>query len=170
MSKKKIKNKKANIKETENLAQFDSPIKIGAIVISVFVVFYIMTGFLASTPRKIRNEEDVIGAIQYKEILAGETFNKLDKEYYVLYFDSSNHDAMVYELIANKYKSTVDSLPLYLVDLGKKFNEPFLSEDGNPKASKVIDIKLSGPTIIKIKNGKNILYKEGFDDITSVLN
>ncbi len=169
MSKKKIKSKKIEVKETENLEQFDSVLKLSVIVILVFVIFYVITGFLTETPKKVRNQDEVIGIVQYDEILSGETFNKSHGEYYVLFIDLKSPDATTYNLIASNYKKNMTAIPLYSVDLSKKFNSPFVFEESNKNVSKAADLKISGSTLMKIKNGKNVLYVEGLEAIEAVL-
>ena len=57
-----------------------------------------------------------------------------------------------------------DVLPIFIVDLSNKFNEDIIvskDEETNPNAQKYAELKVSNPTLIRVKDGKNIKYYEG---------
>ena len=114
--------------------------------------------------RKDLNKPPV--SIQYEEILAGELFNMYDDEYYVVFFDFKDSSAAIYASILEKYEADSD-IKVYKVDLSKGFNEPYISEESNPNVKKIGDLKINGPTLIKIKNKKNGLYvrKDSIEEV-----
>ena len=47
--------------------------------------------------------------------------------------------------------------------------DQYKGEKSNPKANKSSDLKINGVTLIKIKNGKNVLYLDNIDKIAKEL-
>ena len=170
MIKRKIKRKRINkkINESQSIEQFDNIIKIAGIVILILVVFYLITTWVLDMNKK-KDEEIEEAYIQYNEILAGETFNKVNEEYYVIFYDFKAHDASIYGYLIDKYKQKDDTLPVYEVNLSNGFNALYISPNSNKKATRSADLKINGPTIIKIRKGKNVLYKEGKEEIKKIL-
>ncbi len=163
------KKDKKQVNDIQNLEQFDSLIKIFGVIVLIFFVFYAITVLIINNREKEKDEQDVIAFIQYDEILAGETFNKKDDSYYVLFYDFTADDAMVYDYAVDEYKMEFDSIPLYTVDLSKGFNAPYTGEKSNKGVTTVTELSVSGPTLIKIEKGKNVLYKEGIAEIGTIL-
>jgi hypothetical protein len=164
----KKKNKINKQKQVDNIEQFDTIVKVFAIVMAIFIVFYFITSLITDRKKTEVDEDEIVAEIQYKEILAGETFNRLDLKYYVIFFDSKAPDAMVYHLIIDKYFEKHET-PLYVVDLNRGFNTPFIGEPSNSRVSSSADLKINGPTLIKIEKSKNVLYKEGLEEIKKIL-
>ncbi|HHX16743.1 MAG TPA: hypothetical protein GX725_02405 [Mollicutes bacterium] len=145
-----------------------SNIKIAVAVVVIFIIFYILTTAITNN---MKNDGDKIiepVVIQYEEILAGELFNMNRDQYFVLFYDFEDGAAPLYASLAASYKQE-NGIQVYKVDLGKGFNEVYISEEGNHNVNKIEDLKINGPTLIKIKNKKNILYIEGKDSIKEVL-
>ncbi len=136
------------------------------IVTAVFLLFYFVTTLVVSKLDKynyIDSEKEVY--IQYGEILAGSTFNMADSEYYVLFYDFDGPYTVYYDSLIS-----VSDYKIYAVDLGNGFNKPYVSEDTNSKVKNAKDLRVKDCTLIKIKNGKNILYFEGeYEDIKDKL-
>jgi hypothetical protein len=129
----KNKEKKVMTIET-NDESFSHLIKIGSIVIIVIAIFYGLTVFLTSKLDKSDNTDDsnkTNATIQYEEILAGETFNMNNNEYYVMFYDFEDPTASVYETIISNYKTSHTDAIIYKVDLSKGFNQPYISETSN---------------------------------------
>ncbi|MGI6329681.1 MAG: hypothetical protein ACOXZR_02330 [Bacilli bacterium] len=154
-------------KKKENITEINDVIKTIIIVLVIFIGFYVLTIFLTKNQLPIRNKENIIAVIQYKEILAGETFNKPEKEYYVLFFNHQNKEKEIYNLIIERYEN---NLPIYTVDLENGFNQSIVKENSNKEAQNVSSLQINQPTLIKIKEGRNILYKEGQEEIKKILN
>jgi hypothetical protein len=125
-------------------------------VLIVFALFYFITTLVAGNKPILHEKEKTPAVIQYKEILAGETFNRLDSEYYVLFFDFNGEDASYYKTIASTSEKIV-----YIVDLSNSFNKSIVSEETNKSAQNASELKVKEATLIKIKNKRNVLYFEG---------
>lgn len=157
LKKREIERKRALKEELE----FDNPAKgiIPTIIVVtiVFIAFYFITNLILKNMNKfnyVNSSKEVV--IQYNEILAGSTFNMKDSEYYVLFYNFDGEYASYYDLIVSSSDKKI-----YKVNLSNGFNKPYVSENTNKKVSKASDLKVKDCTLIKIKNGKNVLYFEG---------
>lgn len=162
---KKKKKKKADVlgdsfaKQNEELFSF---IKILIVLVLLIAAFYFIVGSLRGEFKKGQDETDEeTTQIQNYEILASKTFTKSDKEYYVLFYEKNGTKADLYASMYSDYQDKNLDNPLFWVDLGNKFNKGILSDDTNPKAQEYSELKVSEPTLIHIKNGKNVDYYEG---------
>lgn len=162
-----ISNKSSFMEQNEDLANL---IKILIVIILLVGVVYVVVAFLngefKSDKDDSSDEEVVEESIQNEKILASSTFNKADKEYYVLFYDGSNEWAAYYSMIYDNYSSVEadDVIPMFWVDLSDKFNKDVVAskdDDTNPNAQKYSELKVSSPTLIYIKNGKKVKYYEG---------
>ncbi|MDD2490145.1 MAG: hypothetical protein PHY26_02710 [Bacilli bacterium] len=166
MAKKKLK-KKPKSDEIEAIEQHDNMFKLLGIVIVIFLVFYIITIYVTDQKKEIENNPIV--EIQYDEILAGKTFKMPPSEYYVLFFDREDPNASVYSYLRETYLEKTEAIPIYVVDLKRGFNASYVADNSNKKVNRSADLKINGPTLIKIKQGKNVLYKEGLEEIKETL-
>ncbi len=107
--------------------------------------------------------------ISYENILAGSVFNRTEEEYFVIFADFSGNDAIYLSGLGANYKAKKEGINLYSVDLGNDMNKYILSEDSNTVAQSSSDLKVKGHTLIRIKNGSNIQYVEGDENIKSAL-
>ena len=180
VEKKEIKNKKKHKKQEKYISSKDSfmeqnedlanLIKILIVIILLVGIVYVVVAFLNGefkSDKDNADDEDTIEvSIQNEKILASSTFNKVDKEYYVLFYDGSNEWAAYYSMIYENYKSldSEDVVPMFWVDLNDKLNADVVvskDEKTNPDAQKYSELKVSSPTLIYIKNGKKVKYYEG---------
>lgn len=99
--------------------------------------------------------------VDYTNIVAGQTFTRSEDEYYVLFYDNDE--------ILDKIKSSITET-IYKVDLNSSLNKNIISEEGNSKAEDAESLKINGTTIIKIEDGKNVSYIEGYDAVVDYLN
>lgn len=162
-SKKIVKRKeKERINELKNSLEYvqttSSIIFNVGCVIGVFIVFYIITTLITNSSKGLNEKvaENVPAEIQYEEILAGETFNKSETEYYVLFFDFDGEQASYYNTIISTSSKTI-----YKVDLGNTFNKQYASEETNKNAQTASELKVKEATLIQIKNNRNVSYTEG---------
>jgi len=184
MSKKKKKNNKLennivkkNVKNKNNVTK-ENDSDIFKLVKIILVIVFIVLGVWALTyfmdkagvfdegyTRGVRNE----AIISYDVSLVGTIFNKKESEYYVVFDEYGNRaDQYLYSVTA-RYNNLEDVLKLYTVDMSSGFNKNYLGENSNPSAQKSEDILINGPTLIKIKNGKNVKYIEGVKNIEKEL-
>ena len=169
MSKRSIKksvNKKqeANYINSKNYYN-DEAKKLGIIIgviVLIFIVAYLIIGIFVTKEIKWfqgnHNTEEAT-TIQYKKILAGETFNQNKDSYYVIFTDADDFNYPVYETLAT-YNSNI-----YIVDLSNTLNSVYKSEESNSSVQKASDLKVKKDTMIKIENKANTLYIESKDEI-----
>ncbi|MDD4298806.1 MAG: hypothetical protein PHS98_04185 [Bacilli bacterium] len=145
-------------------------IKTSIIVAGVFIIFYILTIVITNNINKnVDNNYNQEVTIQYEEILASETFSMNYNDYYVLFYDFDDHLAFIYTNTLSKFKELYPNTKVYTVDLHKGINAAYMDEISNSKANKIDDLKLTGPTLIKIKGKQTVLYVEGIDAIKDAL-
>jgi len=167
---KEKKTKKVDVLGDSLLKQNAEIINFFKILIAILLfigVFYLIValarGELGS--KKDNKKEDETTSIQNEEILASSVFNKKDKEYYVLLFDGNEENKPIYATMYSDYKQLDSEIPMYYVDLNNKFNKDIVSNKTNKRAQEYDELKVSSPTLIHIKNGKNVGYYED-DDVT----
>ncbi len=169
--KNKIKNeKKSDLKQ--DYEDTKSTIKVIIVVVVCLIIFYIIT-LVATKNMKLRDNKDDNATpvvIQYNEILAGEALNMADDNYYVMFFDFSASDAPLYNYFISKYESEhANGQKIYVVDLEKGFNNPYLGDVSNLKVTNIDNLKVKGPTLIEVKNNVVNLHAEGKDAIKEIL-
>lgn len=105
--------------------------------------------------------------IDHEFISIGTVFNRELDTYYVL-FDNyeSNYTKDAY---INYLVDTQKDVKAYKVDMSALNNDKYASEESNPKAQKVEDLKINGITLIKISKGKNVKYITGSEEIEKYL-
>lgn len=170
MAKKKAKkidiNKNVNTDDEKLVVKF---IVVLIIISLVAVVFY----FISKNIVKNRDDNIVESnvTISYDKVNVGMIFNRPYDEYFVMVYDSSDNDAMIYSSLISKYSQKEDSLKIYYCDLSNKLNKEFVSSDGttNSNAKSVSEFKFGQVTLIKVRNGKIVSYIENIDTIKSAL-
>ena len=77
-----------------------SIIKVVLVILLVLLIFYFLTVGILN--KKSKTSVSNNASIQYREILAGESFDLSDNEYYVFYYDSTSANAdEEYALVTN---------------------------------------------------------------------
>lgn len=140
------------------------------IVAVLFGLMYLLTyvileqGFISKGYQKPTISDPIV---DYETATIGTVFGKPEKEYYVVFDEFGDiHKKSVYlDSILQMYKDEKDKLPVYKVDMSYGVTDQYKSEKSNPKANKSSDLKINGVTLIKIKNGKNVLYLDNIDKI-----
>lgn len=132
------------------------------IVLVVFAIFYLITVLVNDSKRKLNTQEPPKSeaAIQYYEILGDDTFTMSPDEYYVLFYDFDGPNAVYYDYIFNGYAG-VEGQYIFKVDLGNGFNKKFVSKETNKYANEAGELKVKDATLLKIRDGRNVLYVEG---------
>ena len=134
------------------------------VVAAVLLAFmYFLTNLILS--KDVTDEERVTeNAIQYDEILAGESFNQ-DGEYYVIYYDSSDSYSSISSLISS-YQLNSSDTKLYSVDLANGMNKKYIT-DGDVVTTNASSLKVKDTTLLKFENGK---VTDTITDITEITN
>ena len=144
-------------------------IKITIGVLIVLGLVYFSTAILSGEIKlKKEKKKEEITTIDYKNIIAGEAFNRSPIDYYVLFYRSSDTFGSYYKDLVESYKTKSDSLPFYFVDLDDKLNKDYLiEEDTNEykKPSGIDDLKVLNPTIIRIRNKQVFDFISGRENV-----
>ncbi|MBQ3307466.1 MAG: hypothetical protein IJG68_04665 [Bacilli bacterium] len=148
----------------ENLLHY---VKVATIIIVLFTLFYFVT-FLITRDKteKEESEEKKDSGFSYTEIMAGRSFSMDDGEYYVLFYDSSDEDnGPTYRSLAINYRNKEGAIPIYTVDMNKGLNKSYGADESNTNPTSAAELKINGPTLMKISNKTLALYVEGEESI-----
>lgn len=149
-------------------------VKILVVVVLVLGLVYFATALATgeiNLGKETKEETEV--EIQYEEIIAGEILNRIDTEYYVLLFNFTNDDATNLLSLKDNYGYVNNSLPVYIVDLDKKFNSiliPLENEEIIEKPSNVSDLRVKDTTLLKVKGGKVTSRVTTFENVEKTFN
>ena len=130
MKEKKMKKQKlyTNTKSIDNEGL--KIIKLLLIVALVIGIVYLVTAIVNGEIKlnKDNEKEEVTTTIQREEIIAGQTLNRTDTEYYVLMYNFTSNNASLITAIKDKYVA-LKKLPVYIVDLDKAFNQKYIVKE-----------------------------------------
>ncbi len=138
----------------------------------VFLVIFIFIFYLLSL-RVVNKKNSKVNTnveFNYSDIMLGESFNRKEKEYLVLFYDRSSGE--VYSNISSdleKYNKSDNALTIYTVDMSNGVNSRYASSESNTNPKEASDLKINGPTLIKFTNNKVKEYVEGTDNINNFL-
>ena len=136
------------------------------VVATVLLVgMYFLTTFILS--RDTEEEKVTENAIQYDEILAGESFNQ-DGEYYVIYYDSSDEYSTISSLISS-YQLNNSDTKLYSVDLSNGMNKKYVT-DGDIVTDDASSLRVKANTLLKFEDGEVTETITDLSEITDFLN
>ena len=148
-----------------------SEVKKTIIIIVVAVVLLVGMYFLTTVILNKDSDDNskiTENAIQYDEILAGESFNQSEDEYYVIYYDSSNEYSVISSLISS-YQLNSSDTKLYSVDLADGMNKKYVT-DGNIVTDNASSLRVKDTTLLKFNNGEVSEVITNTNEITSFLN
>ncbi len=139
-------------------------------VVIMFLMFYILTVYITNknTSKEKSSKET---STPTGEIILGRSFSMSDRDYYVLYYDTTDEDvaSTCQELFSN-YRSANGDDTIYYVDMNSGFNKSYVTEaESNKNPEAVTDLAISGPTLIKISGNRVVDYIEGIEAIEEVL-
>ena len=148
------------------------PSEVKKTIIIIVIALFLLVGmyFLTKVILNKDVEEDKImeNTIQYDEILAGESFNQDEDEYYVIYYDSSNEYSTISSLISS-YQLNNSDTRLYSVDISNGMNKKYVTDEtiitDNASGGKVKD-----NTGRKFRNGEVSEVITDINEITNYLN
>lgn len=135
-------------------------VKISVGVLIVFALVLIVSKIAMGEIKFNKKTEEKETVINYQEIIAGETFNRKEDEYYVLFYNFSDKDASYYQSLMQSYQYKTNHLSVYTVDLEKKMNSVYAEES----------LEVSNPTLLKISNSEVSDRYEGKDSIVEFFN
>ncbi len=166
------KRKEERLKEKKYLEEADSSkthILIFVGVVLFFVLFYVIT--LQITNKNEAKKTDTETVESTGEILLGRSFNMSDKSYYVLYYDTTNEEVVnTCKSMFSSYRSANGEESIYYVDMNSGFNKSYVTtEETNKSVEQVSDLRINGPTLIRIEQNHIVEYVEGLDNIQGIL-
>lgn len=147
-------------------------VKIGVIVLLCFALIYFVTAIINGEIFG-KEEEAPEVEIQKVEILMGETFEKKDSEYMIIYYDFDDRIySSLYSMLVENYNAYNQDIPMYKVDLSTNFSKKYVAgeeESSNTSPTALSNLKVKGATLIRIKDKKVVKYIEGKDNIKSYI-
>lgn len=149
------------------------PSEVKKTIIIIVVAVVLLVGMYFLTTVILNKDSDdtskiTENAIQYDEILAGESFNQSEDEYYVIYYDSSNEYSVISSLVSS-YQLNSSDTKLYSVDLADGMNKKYVT-DGNIVTDNASSLRVKDTTLLKFNNGEVSEVITDTNEITSFLN
>ena len=136
------------------------------VALVLLVGMYFLTTLILN--KGIEEEKVTENSIQYDEILAGESFNQSEDEYYVIYYDSSNKYSTISSLISS-YQLNNNDIRLYSVDLSNGMNKKYVT-DSDIITDNAVSLRVKDTTLLKFGNGEVSEVITDTNEITSFLN
>lgn len=162
MVKKNNKIKQGNT-VSEDVAQVRTLIIIFIIVLLVSVGIYFLTDVMIKKESLSSNEIKEV-EIDYDIATIGTMFNRIENEYYVLLY-SNEEDGSKLNRVLDSYRSSDDYIKTYYVDLDKKINSIAIGDKLVEEPNNSNEVKVTGPTLYKVKEGKITSCISGVDKI-----
>ena len=171
---KKIRKEKNTPKTTmvKNDSEITKLIKIVLIVTAIMVVFYGITLLVTKNQKsdsfdnKTASEKAVI---QYDDIMIGTMLNKDHDNYYVLIKEDDDNRVIEYETLMKLIASKTDAPKIYTANLTDSFNKKYLAKEAN-ESNDMEDFRVSGTTLVEIKDGEIANTYSDHDSIAEELN
>ena len=110
-----------------------------------------------------KKDEEKVPTTVANSILANNTFKQKEEEYYVYFYDYSDEDEEVANIVG-----TIKDLTVYRVDTGSALNNNYVSEESNKSAKTLEELKVKSSTVIKVSGETITSYYEN-DEITTNL-
>lgn len=160
-------------KQTPNSTTMNSDeilrlIKIILILVVIVVVFYIITIVITKYQKDSTepNYNDTTPAIiQYDEIVLGTLLKQSREEYYVLIKGEKEPYEELFSSYIKTYSSKAKSLKVYTANLDDVFNQFYVSETSYLKTKNISEFRVSGISLVKVKNHEVVEAYEGIDEI-----
>lgn len=162
------KNKQAATQAPVTSDEMMKLIKVIAIVVVIAIVFYLITIVITKYKKEKQqpNYSDTTPAIiQYDEIVLGSLFKQMRDEYYVLIMNEKEPYQKLLSIYVQTYSAKEKSLKVYTSNLDSIFNKSYVSDTANLKTSNISEFRVSGLTLVKIKQNTVVEAYEGIDAI-----
>lgn len=140
-------------------------------VLAFIGLFYLLAIHITNKNANVDPNENVNESSDYSEILLGSTFNRNESEYIVVYFDKDNEEInSTIGTAVLDYVAKEDNLTTYTVDMSNMYNKNYnTTEDTNKSPNNVDELRINGPTLIKISKGNVVEYIEGLEAVKDYL-
>lgn len=154
------------VKEIDTEVKGSTLLKISLICALIVVVLYLSVAIFITKEIEISwlNGDKTTETNEKVEnrILAKNTFNQKESDYYVYFYDFTDED----EAVTGATGLSGD--PIYKVDTSSGLNKNYVTEEsGNRNVAGIEDLKVKSPTVVKISNDKVVGYYEGSKEIIS---
>ena len=106
-------------------------------------------------------------SIQYEVILAGESFNQKEDDYFVLYFNEAQISE--YSATLSEYHDKEDKPALYKCYTNEALNKKHVSSDITRQPENPEHLRVSEHTLIRYKDHQVAEYITGKDEIIAYL-
>jgi len=138
---------------------------LGVILVIYFFIALVITKEIDWFSKDTETEEQK-STIQ-NTILAKNTFNQKEEEYFVYFYDYDEENETIASLINSKLLGST----IYRVNTKDAFNTNYVTEEevGNSSATTIEDLKVINPTLIKVSGDTIVEYYETKDNIISYL-
>ena len=169
---KKIKMEKY---ETEEQVELKQIIKILIIIIILVIGVYFLTRIFVTKDlfnKKAEESKTTPGTINYSTTLIGNMFNKEDKEYYVIMYDTEDLQAAYYSGFISNYSRNTNALNIYFANLNNPLNKRYVTENAdevNINTTNFEEFKVGKLGLIKISEGKITKTLTNEDEISKEL-
>lgn len=147
---------------------------IGA-VCAVMLAFYFITEVVLKNKKENTEttkepEITIESEIQYEQILMGSLLNQDESTYYVFAYTEDDPMLDIYNQYLESYKNS-DNEPLnvYRVNLSEDFNKSYVADESYLEGDDVTKVRVTGTTLIRIKNDEIYKYYEGYEEISEKL-
>ena len=171
--KKKTKRIKKEKYQTEEQLEIKRFIRILIILIVLVLGVYLFTRLFVTKDllNKEKEQETITpGVINYDVTTIGAMFNKAEKEYYVIMYDSKDLNAIYYSGLISTYKRNKAALKIYFADLNSEFNKKYINkEEININTEDLTQFKVGNLALLKIKNNKVIKALSNEEDVSKEL-
>lgn len=129
---------------------------IGA-VCAVMLAFYFITEVVVKNKDKNSTDDNQGGIkieadIQYEKILMGSLFEQNESDYYVYVYDKEDVMTEIYSQYISSYNNLSSYLKVYKVDLSEDYNKSYIATESYLSGGNITDIKVTGTTLIRIKD------------------
>ena len=99
------------------------------VVILIAVGIYFFTKLVVNKDEGKKEEETAAVEIDNTKAIVGTMLGKVENNYYVILYKSSDSNASEYSALKTSYEKNKDKLPVYTVDLSNKLNEQYYDKD-----------------------------------------
>lgn len=169
MKKKQILKEQKKLKQDRNQVYMDLSKKedaskilyIALGVIAFLGIAFVLVNIINGTWNIFNKKNDYVSEIDSTLVMCGTMFDKEDEEYYVLAYHIDSTDEQIYSAIMDKYSDK----KIYRLDLSSGFNKSCVSSDKSVISSDLSKLKLTGPTLLRIKDKKIINSYTNKNDI-----
>jgi len=177
LKRKEAKRNRKNVKEIKEEQELNtgvekiSLIKIGIVVISLFILLYLILAIFVTkeldlTRDKDEETQETEPSSVSNAILASSTFSQSDETYYVFFYGFEDKDVAN---LASSVTSDITDYPVYKVDTDSGLNKNYVSDISNSNVTSIENLKVKSPTLIQISADKVTKYIEGTDKIEAYL-